>query len=57
MLDHDDYIPSFVSITDANTHDSRVSKELVLKPGSIVALDREYVDFSQFQSWTDNEFS
>lgn len=53
LLDHDDYMPSFVSITDAQTHDSRMSKELSLKPGSIVALDRAYVDFSQFQSWTD----
>ena len=46
-------MPSFVSITDAKTHDSRMSKELALKPGSIVALDRGYVDFAQYQSWTD----
>jgi len=53
LLDHDDYMPSFVSITEAKTHDSRLSKELVLKPGSIVALDRGYVDFGQFRAWTD----
>ena len=53
LLDHDDYMPSFVSITDAKTHDSRMSKELALKPGSIVALDRGYVDFGQFRAWTD----
>jgi len=53
LPDHDDYMPSFVSITDAKTHDSRMSKELVLKPGSIVALDRGYVDFGQFRAWTD----
>ena len=53
LLDHDDYMPSFVSITEAKTHDSRMSKELVLKPGSIVALDRGYVDFGQFRAWTD----
>lgn len=52
LLDHDDYMPSFVSITEAKTHDSRMSKELVLKPGSIVALDRGYVDFGQFRAWT-----
>jgi len=45
-------MPSFVSITEAKTHDSRMSKELVLKPGSIVALDRGYVDFGQFRAWT-----
>jgi len=54
LLDHDDYMPSFVSITEAKTHDSRLSKELVLKPGSIVALDRGYVDFGQFRAWTDH---
>jgi IS4 transposase len=27
-------------ISDAKTHDSRISKELFLKPGSIVAIDR-----------------
>lgn len=53
LLDHDGYMPSFVSITDAKTHDSRVSKKLSLKPGSIVPLDKGYVDFSQFQSWTE----
>ena len=53
LLDHDDYMPSFVSITEAKTHDSRMSKELVLKPGSIVALDRGYVDFGRFRAWTD----
>jgi len=53
LLDHDDYMPSFVSITEAKTHDSRLSKELVLKPGSIVALDRGYVDFGRFRAWTD----
>ena len=28
------------------------SKELVLKPGSIAALDRGYVDFGRFRAWT-----
>ena len=53
LLDHDDYMPSFVAVTDAKTHDSRIAKELFLKPGSVVAFDRGYVDFAQFRSWTE----
>ena len=53
LLDHDDYMPSFVAVTDAKTHDSRISKEIFLTPGSIVAIDRGYVDFAQFRSWTE----
>ena len=52
-MDHDDYMPFFLSITDAKTHDSRMSKELILKSGFIVALDRSYVNFSKYQCWTD----
>lgn len=53
LLDHDDYMPSFISITDAKRHDSNESKQLDLKPGSIVAVDRGYIDYQQFRSWND----
>ncbi|MGI6431502.1 MAG: transposase [Synergistaceae bacterium] len=48
LLDQSDYMPSFITITDAKIHDSAVSKTLNLKPGSIVAADRGYLDFEQF---------
>lgn len=54
LLDHDDYMPSFISITDAKLHDSKESKQLDLKPGSIVAVDRGYIDYEQFRSWNDS---
>ncbi len=38
-------------ITDAKTHDSAISKTLDLKPGSIIAADRGYLDFEQFSKW------
>ena len=53
LLDHDDYMPSFISITDAKRHDSKESKHLNLKPGSVVAVDRGYIDFVQFKNWND----
>ena len=51
LLDHDDYMPAFVQITNANVHDSQMSKCLSLKPGSIIVMDRGYVDYSQFYAW------
>ena len=52
LLDHDDYMPSFVRITEAKVHDNRAAEDVQLKPGSIVAVDRGYLDFKRFYSWT-----
>jgi len=46
LLDHDGYIPSFASITDAKTSDLAVARTLNLPPGSIVAADKAYIDFA-----------
>ncbi len=48
LLDQSDYMPSFVTIRDAKIHDSAISKTLILRPGSIIAADRGYLDFDQF---------
>ena len=40
LLDQSDYMPAFVTITEAKVHDSTISKTLNLKPGSIIAADR-----------------
>ena len=44
-------MPAFVTITEAKVHDSTISKTLNLKPGSIIAADRGYLDFEQFNKW------
>ena len=54
LLDHDDYMPSYVWITEAKRHDRNVAHDLHLKPGSIVAFDRAYNDYALFSSWTAN---
>lgn len=51
LLDQSDYMPAFVTITEAKVHDSKISKTLNLKPGSIIAADRGYLDFEQFNKW------
>lgn len=48
VLDHDGYIPAFVHITNAKVADVTAAKLLKLPAGSIVVMDRGYVDFSLF---------
>ena len=55
LLDQSDYMPTFVKITNAKVHDSIISKTLNLKPGSIIAADRGYLDFEQFNTWNKNK--
>jgi hypothetical protein len=55
LLDHDDYLPSYVLITEAKTSDVRVAQALDLNPGSIVAMDRGYNDYAMFGKWTERE--
>jgi hypothetical protein len=54
MLDHDDYMPSFVLISEARCHDIKAARTINLPSGSIVALDRAYNDFRLFAKWTDD---
>ena len=49
MLDHDGYIPAFVDISNAKTHESRMAKSLSLPKGSIVTFDKGYIAYSWFQ--------
>lgn len=52
LLNHEDYLPSYVLISKAKLHDSKVLGLLKLQPGSIVAMDRAYNDYRQFARWT-----
>jgi hypothetical protein len=55
LLDHDDYLPSYVLITEARKSDVRVAQSLDLNAGSIVAMDRGYNDYALFGKWTERE--
>jgi len=50
LLDHDGYIPSFVTVTDAKTHESRVAKALELPKGSIVVFDKGFISYPWFRT-------
>jgi len=53
LLDHDDYMPSFVHLTEARRHDRTVANVLRLSPDSLVAMDRAYNDYGLFGRWCD----
>ena len=55
LLDHDDYLPSYVLITEARKSDVGVAQSLDLNAGSIVAMDRGYNDYALFGKWTEQE--
>jgi Domain of unknown function (DUF4372)/Transposase DDE domain len=51
LLDHDDYLPRYVLLTPARASDVRMAHAFQLPPGSIVAMDRGYIDFRLFARW------
>jgi hypothetical protein len=53
LLDHDDYMPAYVLITEARRHDRVGARLLRLNPGSIVVMDKGYNDYGLFGRWTD----
>jgi hypothetical protein len=55
LLDHDDYLPRYVLITEARRSDVKMAEAFPLNPGSIVVMDRGYNDYALFCNWTAQE--
>jgi hypothetical protein len=55
LLDHDDYLPAYVLLSEARRSDVKLADSFALNPGSIVAMDRGYTDYALFGSWTKAE--
>ncbi len=55
LLDHDDYLPRYVLITEARCSDVKMADAFPLNPGSIVVMDRGYNDYELFRNWTAQE--
>lgn len=51
QLDHQGYLPSWALITDGKTHEVKVAQMLKYASGTIVVMDRGYVDYSLFGRW------
>src|SRR3989441_4922093 len=52
LLDHDGYLPSLVVITEGKRQDLRVARTLRFAPGTIVVMDRGYIDYAWFEQLT-----
>jgi hypothetical protein len=52
LLDHDDYLPAYVLLTEAKRSDVKLADSFRLNPGSIVAIDRGYIDYALFARWS-----
>jgi len=51
VLDHADYLPRCACVGDVKKHDVQYARGLRLPPGSIVALDKGYLDLGMFSRW------
>lgn len=51
-LNHEGYLPEFVTITEGKTSDIEVGRTVNFPKGSIVAIDRGYNDYAWFNSLT-----
>jgi hypothetical protein len=52
LLDHEGYLPVFAHITEGRVHEVRIARGLSFPRGSILAIDKGYVDYELFYRWT-----
>jgi hypothetical protein len=55
LLDHDGYLPSFAVVTEGKTSEIKVARTLRFAPGTILAIDRGYIDYLWFRELTEEE--
>lgn len=48
VLDHDGLIPAFIDLTDGKTHEVNIGRTIRLAKGSILTMDRGYIDYQWF---------
>jgi len=51
VLDHADYLPRYACVGEVRKHDVQYARSLSLPSGSIVALDKGYLDLGMFSRW------
>jgi len=52
QLDHQGCLPCWALVTDGDTNEVRVAQQLTFAPGTIVAVDRGYLDYALYYRWT-----
>ena len=54
-LNHQGYLPEFVTVTTGKDHDITVGRTLNFPKGSIIAVDKGYNDYSWYKQLTDKQ--
>ncbi|MDA1075482.1 MAG: IS4 family transposase [Proteobacteria bacterium] len=54
-IDHQGFLPMFLTVTDGKKHDVTQARALTLPTGSIVAVDRGYIDYQWFDQLNRSE--
>ena len=54
LLDNEGYLPVFAMITDGKSHDVTVGRQLRFQPGTIVVIDKGYVDYAWWQQMSED---
>ncbi|HET8671760.1 MAG TPA: IS4 family transposase [Candidatus Saccharimonadales bacterium] len=52
QLDHQGYLPCCAVLTDANTSEISIARQMEFAPGTIVVMDRGYLDYTLYQRWS-----
>ena len=52
QLDHQGYLPCWALVTDGDTNEVRIAQKLVFTPGTIVVMDRGYLDYALYERWS-----
>ena len=52
-LNHRGYLPEFVTVTEGKTADITIGRTLEFPKGSLVVIDRAYIDYEWFKQLTD----
>lgn len=52
QLDHQGCLPCWTLVTEGDVNDVRVAQRLTFAPGTIVAMDRGYLDYALYHRWT-----
>jgi hypothetical protein len=54
QLDHQGCLPCWALVTDGDTNDVRIAQKLEFTPGTIVVIDRGYLDYALYERWTES---
>jgi Domain of unknown function (DUF4372)/Transposase DDE domain len=52
LLDHDGYLPVYAHLSEGKVHEMVMAKSLNFAKGTVVVMDRGYIDYKLFARWT-----